>query len=215
MEAITALEERVNEVVFRRLESHQGLPSNLIRWLREQTRSKFDSRLSPLGEFALGNPLDKSGQLWGDYKTARKLRNEVSHTARVISASEASFVLETVRRWLHFLDKADLDDAPQQWGGTRGEFLRFLERHSVLVARFRFLDGSGRPVPPLRMAEELRRAGTITGEQADALLLVTDARNRIAHHLNISSEQFCVADEALSSLLRDWKGVEFGPLQSD
>lgn len=36
MEAMTALEERVNEVVFDHLERHKGLPGTLVAWIREK-----------------------------------------------------------------------------------------------------------------------------------------------------------------------------------
>lgn len=34
MEAMTALEERVNDVVFLSLERRRGLPTNLVKWLK-------------------------------------------------------------------------------------------------------------------------------------------------------------------------------------
>ncbi len=63
----------------------------------------FDSRLSVLTPIAIGRPIEKKSQFWGDYKKAKEIRNKVTHSGKKVSSAEARFVIDTVYRWLAYL----------------------------------------------------------------------------------------------------------------
>lgn len=101
LESITALETFVHQRVFAAL--RERLDPLLVRWLEDRTRMDFDARLSVLTPVATGLPVDQQAELWSRYKRAKTLRNQVTHSGRRISASEANEVMETVRDWLAYL----------------------------------------------------------------------------------------------------------------
>lgn len=101
LEAITALEAFVQRTVIGVL--HEKLDTNLVTWLDEKTRMDFDTRLSLLAPIALGHPVDTSSERWQRYKSAKKIRNSVTHTGRRVTFSEAEEVVRTVHEWLSFL----------------------------------------------------------------------------------------------------------------
>lgn len=78
LEAITALESYVSGTVFEQLALL--MDPLLVKWLRDRTRMDFDSRLSVLAPVATGRPVDTASGLWQDYKTAKTIRNSVTHT---------------------------------------------------------------------------------------------------------------------------------------
>jgi hypothetical protein len=101
LEAITALEAFVHQIVFDSLKSR--LDPLLTKWLEEKTRMDFDSRLSILTPVALGQPVDKQSDLWARYKRAKEIRNAVTHSGRKVSYAEARQVVDTVYDWLAYL----------------------------------------------------------------------------------------------------------------
>lgn len=208
MEAITALEERVNDVVFAHLEHQKGLPDHLIKWIREKTKMKFEERLHPIGEFALGRQISKSESLWSNYKKAKKIRNDVSHTAKKISASSSKFVIDTVREWLHFLSEAERFGQEFESGEKPQEFFRYF---ALLSSRFRFNSQSKRQQSLVQAANHLISSGDISKKQRDDILFITKFRNQIAHGQQVSNKDYEVATSTLKHLIRDFKGIEFGP----
>lgn len=110
LEAITALEAYVHEVVFKKLE--QKLSPDLVELLKVKTKMDFDSRLSVLVSTATDVQIDKGGELWQDYKKSKKIRNKVTHSGKVVTFDEAKFVLNTVYKWLTYLGStAEVDIA--------------------------------------------------------------------------------------------------------
>jgi hypothetical protein len=101
LEAITALEAFVQDVVFTALQGK--LDPLLVQWLEEKTKMDFDSRLSILTPIAVGRPIAKQSSLWKSYKDAKEIRNKVTHSGRKVSADEARFVIDTVYNWLTYL----------------------------------------------------------------------------------------------------------------
>jgi hypothetical protein len=101
LEAITALEAYVALTVFERLE--HLLDPLLVRWLRDHTRMDFDARLSVLTPVATGRSVDTRSTLWQDYKSAKEIRNRVTHSGARVSYDRAVFVLSTVRQWMAFV----------------------------------------------------------------------------------------------------------------
>lgn len=101
LEAITALEAYVSGTVFERLELL--LDPLLVRWLRDRTRMDFDSRLTVLTPLATGRAVDTASELWREYKSARAIRNSVTHSGARVTQQKAVFVLTTVRRWMAFI----------------------------------------------------------------------------------------------------------------
>lgn len=102
LEAITAFEAYVQATVFPALENKMDI--SIIRLLEEKTKMDFDSRLSVLVPAATGKPVDKgSMKLWNDYKTAKNIRNKVTHIGSKVSQAEARFVINMVYGWLGYL----------------------------------------------------------------------------------------------------------------
>lgn len=101
LESITALEAYVHEVVFSNLE--QKLPIDLVDLLKTKTQMDFDSRLSVLVPAATGREINKSDLLWQDYKKSKEIRNKVTHSGRMVTFSDAKFVLNTVYKWISYL----------------------------------------------------------------------------------------------------------------
>jgi hypothetical protein len=101
LEAFTALEAYVSGTVFERLELL--LDPLLVKWLRERTRMDFDSRLTVLTPLATGRPVNTASDLWRDYKSAKTIRNRVTHSGARVTYAKAVFVLTTVRRWMAFI----------------------------------------------------------------------------------------------------------------
>ena len=101
LEATTALEAYVSGAVFERLELL--LDPLLVRWLRDKTRSDFDTRLTVLSPVATGRAVDTTSALWKDYKAARQIRNRVAHAGARVTYEKAAFVLTTVRHWMAFI----------------------------------------------------------------------------------------------------------------
>lgn len=204
MEAMTALEERTNDVVFRTLEGRRGLPTGLVKWLREKTRYSFDEKLHPVGEFALGKPIAKGEALWSNYKRARDLRNRVGHTAQVISRDEALFVLQTVREWLYFLEGAE-DVSEQE--GTSDQTMEFLSLYALFASRFRFRKDVG-PIPLASAVNNALENGTLSRDSVTVAMRAVACRNRLAHSLPVSPTQLSAAIRDLKSLMAGLKGRE-------
>lgn len=101
LEAITALEAFVHRTVFGVLD--RTMDPLLVKWLDEKTRMDFDARLGVLTPVATGRPVDRNSERWAQYKRAKEIRNRVTHSGHRVSATEAAFVLETVRAWLGHL----------------------------------------------------------------------------------------------------------------
>lgn len=101
LEAITALETLIQSHVFELLP--RRLPIELAKWLEEKTRMDFDSRLKVLAPVVTGQPVDPTSELWRRYKTAKEIRNKVTHRGRRVQRSEAEAVLSTVEQWIVFL----------------------------------------------------------------------------------------------------------------
>jgi hypothetical protein len=104
LEAITALEARVNDCIF----TNPGLKleKEFVNWLEERTRNDFDSRLSIFIPVATGLPVDKKSKLWNDYKKAKLVRNKIAHTGTKISKTQARKVIDVVYEWLTYLGSA-------------------------------------------------------------------------------------------------------------
>jgi hypothetical protein len=206
MEAMTALEERVNEVVFHSLENRKELPDDLIKWLRTKTKNSFDDKLHPIGAFALGKPIQKGGKLWSDYKKARNLRNQVSHTAQSISKTDASFVYQTVREWLYFLDGAQdvlaSNEAPDLT-------LEFLSLYAILVTRFKFSKNSG-PITMQVATKNALRRGELSEESAQLIIAAAKLRDKLAHGFSAPPETLVSLIYELKILLKEMKGIEIG-----
>lgn len=101
LEAITALEAMIGATVFPLL--NKKLPEELVAWLDERTRMDFDARLSILTPVATGKSVKKDSDLWRRYKSAKQIRNQVTHLGRAVTLNEAQEVLSTVEAWLNFL----------------------------------------------------------------------------------------------------------------
>jgi hypothetical protein len=136
LEAITALEAFVQATVFPALATK--LDSLLVKWLEDRTRMDFDSRLSVLTPVAIGHKVDKQSRLWNDYKKAKRIRNQVTHSGRRVPAADARFVIDTVYAWLAYL------------GST-------LEVELALIGLKRFIEGNQIRVPDEGTAVSLVR----------------------------------------------------------
>lgn len=101
LESITALESYVYKIVFDVL--NKKYEKNLVELLEQKTKMDFDSRISTLVSVATGKTIHKGGKLWKDYKESKKIRNNVTHSGKVVSFDEASFVLNTVYDWIAYL----------------------------------------------------------------------------------------------------------------
>jgi len=101
LEAITALEAYVQDRIFAVLD--EKLDSLLVKWLKHKTQMDFDSRLSVLTPVALNQSVDKKSRLWNDYKRAKDIRDNVTHSGSKVSPEDARFVVKTVYDWLAFL----------------------------------------------------------------------------------------------------------------
>lgn len=204
MEAMTALEERVNEVVFERLETRKGLPSGLVTWLRDKTKYSFDEKLHPIGEFALGKPISKGEKLWNDYKKARDYRNKVSHTAKNVSGENARFVIQTVREWLYFLQEAQELQGDSEPSDLTMEFLSL---YAILSSRFRF-SGTSKSIPIASAAMNARRKGQLSEEDERLIRAVTAHRNKVAHGIQTSPSAMQDLIPKLKALIKRLQGVE-------
>ena len=204
MEAMTALEERANEVVFQSLETRKGLPSNLVEWLRTKTKYNFDEKLHPIGEFALGKPISKGEKLWNDYKAARDLRNKVSHTARRITEEDARFVIQTVKEWLYFLESAQdvlpSDVAPDVT-------MELLSLYAILATRFRFPKES-KPLPLSQAIQNARKRGQLSEASAKLATEAVSFRNQVAHGVPVSEDEVASLVSEMKKMLSDLKGIE-------
>ena len=213
MEAMTALEERANEVVFQLLETRRGLPPDLVVWLKEKTKYSFHEKLHPIGAFALGKPIKKGEHLWNGYTKARKLRNDVSHTAINIEESDARFVIETVKQWLFFLaaakDVKASNDAPDLT-------MEFLSLYAILASRFRFPKG-GKPVPIALAASNAEKRGQLSPEAVQLILVVLEHRDKVAEGVPIQPDTLSELVLELRILMRELKGIELdaSPIDGD
>lgn len=204
MEAFTALEERVAEVVFDQLEHQARLPRELVSWLKEKSKYSFEDRLHPIGAYALGKHVDKGSGLWSDYKKAKRIRNDVSHTARQVSAEEAITVINTVREWLEFVQGAKEDPK----GFHESDAVRdFFHMYSVLFSRFSDARSRGQLDP--RTPRQIVDAGPFSVSEKEALHSVVDTRNALAHGHPVSKEQYERALDALRKSLQNLKVREF------
>lgn len=204
MEAMTALEERANEVVFQSLETRKGLPPNLVKWLKAKTKYSFDEKLHPIGEFALGKPISKGEALWNDYKTARDLRNKVSHTARRIEESEARFVIQTVKVWLYFLEGAQ--DVPAT-DATPDLTMELLSLYALLASRFRF-PKEGRPLSIPQAVQNAHKRGQLSADSARLAIEAAAFRNQVAHGVHVPPEKVADLVTGLKKMLSGLKGIE-------
>jgi hypothetical protein len=204
MEAMTALEERANDAVFRSLERRRGLPHNLVKWLKDKTKYSFDEKLHPIGEFALGKPISKGEILWSNYKKARDLRNKVSHTAQRITEDNARFVIRTVKEWLYFLEGAqDVKTSDEASDQT----MQFLSLYALLVSRFRFPNGT-RPMPIPMAVRNAQSRGVLSVAEVQLVRTIVAYRNKVAHGLSVPPDELRQAMRELKKLLARLKGVE-------
>jgi hypothetical protein len=104
LEAVAALESKVNDCVINQLDAKLG--PILSKWIEERTRMDFDARLSILLPVATGLPVDKKGKLWVDYKKAKDIRNKIAHTGKRITKLQARKVIDAVYEWLNYLGSA-------------------------------------------------------------------------------------------------------------
>lgn len=204
MEAMTALEERANQVVFESLKTRKGLPTNLVKWLKDKTKYNFDDKLHPIGEFALGKPISKGERLWNDYKKARDLRNKVSHTAQRIDEQEARSVIQTVKEWLYFLEGArDVRASTKAPDAT----MEFLSLYAMLASRFRFPRGTT-PVSIVSAAKNAEKRGQLSPEATRLVADVVASRNRVAHGIPLPPDEISRLTRELKGLMRKLKGIE-------
>jgi len=209
MEAMTALEERANDVVFRSLERRRGLPPSLVKWLKDKTKYSFDEKLHPVGEFALGKSISKGETLWNNYKKARDLRNKVSHTAQKITEADARFVIQTVKEWLYFLEGAQDVQASDE---ASDQTMEFLSLYALLASRFRFPKGTGLMPLPLAVRNAQSR-GALSAEAAHLVLTIVAYRNKVAHGIAVPPDQLSQVMKGLKALLASLKGVEIDASQ--
>ena len=101
LEAITAFESFVYKKVFDALRQRFDPP--FTKWLEERTKMDFESRLSVLIPLAIGSPINKSSELWNDYKRSKKIRNDITHLGKKVTLEEVRFVIDTVYTWLAYL----------------------------------------------------------------------------------------------------------------
>jgi hypothetical protein len=204
MEAMTALEERVNEVVFEHLVKHKGLPSALVEWIRSKTKYSFDEKLHPVGEFALGKPINKSEQLWQRYKYARGIRNKVSHTAEKIEKSDAASVMQTVKEWLHYLEGAQDHGALFESSDKLKEFFKW---YALLLSRFDYR-GSEQNISLGRLAIMAVKNGSLPSEVANQIQEIAAIRNRLAHAQIVDDLAIGEAIQNLMKIVQPLKGTE-------
>ncbi len=204
MEAMTALEERTNEVVFHSLATRKGLPSNLIEWIKKKTKFSFDEKLHPIGEYALGKPISKGEQLWNDYSKARNLRNEVSHTARRIEEADARFVIQTVKEWLYYFEGAQDVRASDE---TPDLTLEFLSLYAILATRFKY-PRVAKPVTMTLAATNAAKRGQLSADAVQLILETIAHRNKVAHGQHVQTDQLSKLVRKLKILIRDMKGIE-------
>lgn len=209
MEAMTALEERANEVIFNSLETKKELTGEMVKWLKKKTKYNFDDKLHPIGEFALGKQISKGERLWNDYKKARDLRNKVSHTAQQISEADAASVIKTVKQWLYFLEGAKDVQASNEDSDLTMEFLSV---YAVLISRFRFPKNDS--VPSVTVAtQNAEKRGDLSTEEAHLTLAAIALRNKLAHQIPIASEELASLIKPLKNLIRDKRGSEIDASQ--
>jgi len=204
MEAMTALEERANEVVFQSLETRKALPPDLVKWIKDKTKYSFDEKLHPIGEYALGKQISKGEALWASYKTARDLRNKVSHTAQKIKGTEARFVIQTVKEWLYFLEGAQDVHASDEMSDLTMEFLSL---YAFLASRFRY-PKSDKPVSMTLAAINAAKRGQLSAEAVQLILETIAHRNKVAHGQLVQTDQLSELVRKLKILIRDMKGTE-------
>ncbi len=102
LEAFTALEGYVENVIFKLLEDK--LDPLLVQWMRSKTQMDFPTRLSTFVPVAISQPpLEKGEGLWQQYQIAKNTRNLVAHTGYKVSHEEAKQVISAVSEWLEYL----------------------------------------------------------------------------------------------------------------
>jgi hypothetical protein len=101
LESLSALEAYVQDTIFPLLESKMDLL--FVKWLKDKTKSDFDSRMDQAVPLALNIRVDKGESLWREYKEAREIRNKVAHHNHITTKAEAMKVVKTVEAWLSYL----------------------------------------------------------------------------------------------------------------
>lgn len=172
--------------------------------VKDKTKYNFDEKLQPIGEFALGRPISKGETLWNNYKKARNLRNKVSHTAQWIGETDARFVIQTVREWLHFLESAKYVHKSDR---VSDQTMKFLSMYAILVSRFNLSKGS-KPIPISIAVRNAQKRGCLSAEAAQVMLTAVDYQNKITHGQDVPSDQLRTVIRELKELLSRLKGFE-------
>ena len=206
LEAITALETYIATNIISNLNMSVG--DELADWLNEKTRFDFDSRLGVLTSFITKVKIDRQGKLWNDYKRAKNIRNNVTHTGKRVTKDQGRFVINTVYEWIDFLNQTQ---EIKNEGKTKdksaydllGQFVQASARLERLIysALMKFDSGKIDPRRTFRV-EELLRLGLIDENILAELRRFRDLRNRAVHSHSLESTRINQADvEKLNSLV--------------
>lgn len=183
LEAITALETSVQTIILPGLRRRLG--SELAKWIEEKTRMDFDSRLGLLVPVVTTLKVDKSAKLWIDYKSAKKIRNSVTHSGKKVSQEQARTVINTVYEWLEYLSQArevDTSEATGTQAHALGRLVQASARLERVIYEARRLHAPDEPMARGRLAaNELERYSLIDRETLREVLALQALRNQAVH----------------------------------
>jgi len=206
LEAITALETYIATNILSKLNTRVG--KEFSDWLDEKTRFDFDSRLGVLTSFVTRVKIDKQSKLWNDYKKAKQIRNNVTHTGKRVTKDQGRFVINTVYEWVEFLNQAqDIKDEGKGKDKSASDLLGQLVQASARLERLiysalmKFESGKIDPRRVFRV-EELLRLGLIDESTLTELHKLRELRNRAVHSHSLESIRITPTDvEKLNSLV--------------
>ena len=101
LESMATLEAYIQQTVFELLD--KKMDPLFVSWLKDKTKMDMDSRINPITKLATGVDINKSSNLWREYKEAKDIRNKVAHHGRAVTNEEATKVYETVKKWLAYI----------------------------------------------------------------------------------------------------------------
>lgn len=186
LEAITALEAHVYVRAFPAL--NEKLGKELADWLEEKTRMDFDTRLSLFLPLATGLTVNKTDRIWSDYKSAKNIRNKITHSGSKVTRKQARSVINTVYEWIEYINQAQetwtrQEDRASKQAIILGRFVQAsarLERvvYEAIQKHSPQEEISRRRVYPV---EELIRFGLVDQREFNELNELRAIRNRAVH----------------------------------
>jgi hypothetical protein len=210
LEAITALEAHVHARAFSALRAK--LNEDLIEWLEEKTRMDFDTRLSVFVPLATGLRVDKKDRIWSDYKKAKKIRNEVTHSGSKVTKQQARSVINTVYEWIEYINQAqETQQRREDHGSKQLEILgRFIQASARLERVIYAAVQKNNPQEELsrRRAyplEELFRLSLVDERVLQELNQLRSVRNQVVHahpreKITVTEQQVSRLNEIVNSI---------------